>query len=64
MLSSPEQNIKLVGNKWIFGVKQNFDGSINKYKDRLVAKGRLSGNIQPCSKGSNCKDCIESCYYE
>ncbi|WJZ84694.1 hypothetical protein VitviT2T_004287 [Vitis vinifera] len=30
---------KLIGCKWIFRVKENPDGSINKYKARLVAKG-------------------------
>ncbi|KAH9786678.1 retrovirus-related pol polyprotein from transposon RE1 [Citrus sinensis] len=29
---------KIVGNKWIFRVKYNPDGSISKYKARLVAK--------------------------
>ena len=29
---------KVVGNKWVFRVKQNTDGSITKYKARLVAK--------------------------
>ena len=33
--------MKLVGNKWIFRVKQNSDGTINRYKARLVAKGFL-----------------------
>lgn len=28
-----------VGCKWIFTIKQNSDGSINRYKARLVAKG-------------------------
>ena len=36
-----QKNMKLVGNKWIYRVKQNPDGSINKYKARLVAKGLL-----------------------
>ncbi|KAH9802307.1 hypothetical protein KPL71_001337 [Citrus sinensis] len=40
-LVPPEQNMKLVGNKWMFRVKQNSDGTINKYKARLVAKGFL-----------------------
>nr|KYP63849.1 Retrovirus-related Pol polyprotein from transposon TNT 1-94 [Cajanus cajan] len=30
---------KPIGCKWVFRVKENPDGSINKYKARLVAKG-------------------------
>lgn len=30
---------KPIGLKWIFKIKRNSDGSINKYKSRLVAKG-------------------------
>ncbi|WJX96151.1 hypothetical protein P8452_77393 [Trifolium repens] len=32
---------KAIGCKWIFRVKENPDGTINKYKARLVAKGFL-----------------------
>ena len=32
------QNCKLIGNKWIYKVKENSNDSINKYKARLVAK--------------------------
>lgn len=32
-------NRKAIGCKWVFRVKENPDGSINKYKARLVAKG-------------------------
>jgi histone deacetylase 1/2 len=32
---------KAIGCKWIFRVKENPDGSINRYKARLVAKGFL-----------------------
>ena len=31
--------MKIVGNKWVFQVKYNPDGSISRYKVRLVAKG-------------------------
>ena len=34
-----EKATKLVGNKWVFRVKYNPDGSISKYKAWLVAKG-------------------------
>ena len=29
----------MVGCKWIYKIKTRFDGSIERYKDRLVAKG-------------------------
>ncbi|KAH9744437.1 retrovirus-related pol polyprotein from transposon RE2 [Citrus sinensis] len=31
--------VKVVGNKWIFIIKYNSDGSISRYKARLVVKG-------------------------
>jgi len=34
---SPSQNV--VGCKWVFKIKLNSDGSINRYKAKLVAKG-------------------------
>jgi len=33
------QHKKAIGVKWIFRTKLNFDGSVNKYKARLVVKG-------------------------
>ena len=30
---------KAIGCKWIYKIKHNADGSISRYKDRLVAKG-------------------------
>lgn len=35
--SSHTQNI--VGCKWVFRIKKNHDGSFDKYKARLIAKG-------------------------
>jgi hypothetical protein len=34
-----EANINLVDCKWIFHIKRNADGTINKHKARLVAQG-------------------------
>ena len=31
--------VKVVGNKWIFKIKYHVDGTISRYKVRLVAKG-------------------------
>jgi hypothetical protein len=30
---------KKIGCKWVYKIKHNADGSVNKYKTRLVAKG-------------------------
>jgi histone deacetylase 1/2 len=38
-LVSLPSNRKAIGCKWVFRVKENPDGSVNRYKARLVAKG-------------------------
>jgi len=38
-LVSLPPNRKAIGCKWVFRVKENSDGTINRYKARLVAKG-------------------------
>lgn len=35
------EGAKAIGLKWIFKIKRNSDGSINKYKSMLVAKGYI-----------------------
>lgn len=37
-LVQPSSPVKVIGNKWVFRIKYNPDGSISKYKARLVAK--------------------------
>lgn len=38
-LVEPPPNCKPVKNRWVFRIKTNPDGSVNKYKARLVIKG-------------------------
>src|ERR1044072_5123571 len=38
-LVPPEPHFNIIGNKWIFCLKRNPDGSIARYKARLVSKG-------------------------
>lgn len=38
-LVPPPSGKNIVGSKWIFRINMNADGSLNKYKSRLVAQG-------------------------
>lgn len=38
-LVPPNASQNVVGNRWVFRIKRRADGSIEKYKSRLVAKG-------------------------
>ena len=39
ILVPPSAKYDLIGNKWVFRVKRHPDGTVHKYKVRLVAKG-------------------------
>jgi hypothetical protein len=39
VLTTPPPNKQVVGCKWVFTVKQNLEGRVDRYKARLVAKG-------------------------
>lgn len=36
---NPPPDIKPIGRKWVYKVNPKDDGSIERYKDRLIAKG-------------------------
>jgi len=38
-LVPPDSSMNVLGNKWVFHIKCNSDGSIKRYKARVVAKG-------------------------
>ncbi|KAK8938435.1 hypothetical protein KSP39_PZI011029 [Platanthera zijinensis] len=44
-LVEPPANKEIIGLKWVYKIKENGDGTINKYKARIVAKGysQISG---------------------
>ena len=39
ILAKPSFAVKVIGNKWVFWIKYNPDGSISRYKAWFVAKG-------------------------
>ena len=38
-LVEPPKDRKVVGSKWVFKVKTDENGHVERYKDRLVAQG-------------------------
>ncbi|KAJ8876864.1 hypothetical protein PR048_021311 [Dryococelus australis] len=38
IIERPE-NVKVIGSKWVFSLKHDSEGKIQKYKARLVAQG-------------------------
>ena len=38
-LMTKKEGMKIIPNKWVFKVKRNVDGSLARYKAKLVAKG-------------------------
>lgn len=38
-------NIIVIGSKWVYKVKVNPDGSVSRYKARLVAQGSINKKV-------------------
>ncbi|CAB3977079.1 Hypothetical predicted protein [Paramuricea clavata] len=38
-LVPPPENKNVIGSKWVYKVKRNADGSVERFKGRLVAQG-------------------------
>lgn len=38
-LVPPSPTMNVIGNKWVFRIKRKANGSIKRYKARLIAKG-------------------------
>lgn len=65
VLVPPPSDRSIVGSKWVYKVKKNHDGSVSRYKARLVAQGFSQeqgidylDTFSPIVRHTTCEGCI------